>query len=72
MAQTLLSPLPSLDDPEPRPAAPAPGRRTMTAPRALLTIVVCLVTWGLLFSPVLERGAESGPVGARRTAALAV
>lgn len=70
MAQTLLSPLPSLDDPEPRPAAP--GRRNMTAPRALLTIVVCLVTWGLLFSPVLERSAESGPVGARRTAALAV
>jgi hypothetical protein len=72
MAQTLLSPLPSLDDPEPRPAAPAPGRRTMTAPAALATIVVCLVTWGLLFSPVLERHAESGPIGARRTAALAV
>ncbi len=72
MAQTLLSPLPSLDDPEPRPAAPGSGRRTMTAPRALLTIVVCLVTWGLLFSPVLERSAESGRVGARRTAALAV
>ena len=72
MDQTLLSPLPSLDDPEPQPVAPAPGRRTMTAPRALFTILVCLVTWGLLFSPVLERTAESGPVGARRTAALAV
>lgn len=72
MAQTLLSPLPSLDDPEPQPVVLARGRRTMTAPRALLTIVVCLVTWGLLFSPVLERTAESGPIGARRTAALAV
>jgi hypothetical protein len=72
MAQTLLSPLPSLDDPEPRPVASAPGRRTMTAPRALLAIVVCLVMWGFLFSPVLERNADSGPIGARRTAALAV
>jgi uncharacterized protein len=72
MAQILMSPLPSLDDPEPRPVASVPGRRTMTASRALLAIVVCLVMWGLLFSPVLERNAESGPIGARRTAALAV
>jgi hypothetical protein len=72
MAQTTLSPLPSLDDPEPRPAAPTSGRRTTTASRAFLTTVVCLVAWGLLFSPVLKRDAESGPVGARRTAALAV
>jgi uncharacterized protein len=72
MATTLLSPLPSLDDPEPRPAAPAPGRRTATARHTLLAILVCLVAWGLLFSPVLERNAKSGPVGARRTAALAV
>jgi uncharacterized protein len=72
MATTLLPPLPSLDDPEPRPAAPTPGRRTVTARHGLLTIVVCLVSWGLLFSPVLERNAQSGPFGARRTAALAV
>lgn len=72
MATTLLPPLPSLDDPEPRPAELAPGRRTATARHGLVTIVVCLVAWGLLFSPVLERNAKSGPVGARRTAALAV
>ena len=72
MATTLMPPLPSLDDPEPPPAAPARGRRTVTARHGLLTVVVCLVSWGLLFSPVLERNAKSGPVGARRTVALAV
>lgn len=72
MAQTLLSPLPSLADPEPAPAPPDHGRRSVGAGRALVTMLVCLGAWAVLFSPVLERTAETGPVGARRTAALAV
>jgi hypothetical protein len=35
-------------------------------------MLVCLGLWALLFSPVLERTAESGPIGTRRSAALAV
>jgi hypothetical protein len=37
-----------------------------------VTILVCLGLWALLFAPVLERNAQTGPVGARRTLALAV
>ncbi len=40
--------------------------------RVFVTIVVCLLLWALLAAPILERGAEAGPFGARRTAALAV
>jgi len=40
--------------------------------RVFVTIVVCLLLWALLAAPILERGAEAGPFGARRAAALAV
>ncbi|HJS26056.1 MAG TPA: DUF459 domain-containing protein [Actinomycetota bacterium] len=33
-------------------------------------MVVCLALWTVLAAPNLERGAEGGPIGARRTAAL--
>jgi hypothetical protein len=33
-------------------------------------MVVCLALWTVLAAPSLERGADAGPVGARRTAAL--
>lgn len=72
MAQTLTTPRPTLEDPEPEPIAPEPERRTVRARDAFVTLVVCLGLWALLFAPVLERDAESGPVGARRTLALAV
>jgi uncharacterized protein len=72
MAQTLLTPRPTLEDPEPRPRPPEPERRKVGAREALVTLLVCLGVWMLLFAPVLERNAESGPVGTRRTAALAV
>jgi hypothetical protein len=72
MAQTLLRPLPSLEDPEPEPVPTAPARRRVRARDAFVTIVVCLGVWALLFAPALLHGAETGPVGARRTAALAV
>ena len=49
------------DSPEPRGTSPI---------RVLVTIVVCLLLWTLLASPILERSAEAGPFGARRTAAL--
>jgi uncharacterized protein len=36
----------------------------------LVTMIVCLALWTVLAAPNLERGADAGPVGARRTAAL--
>lgn len=58
-------------EPQPeRPEAPEPRK---TSPRdVFVTIVVCLLLWTLLASPLLERSAEAGPIGARRTAALAL
>jgi hypothetical protein len=58
-------------EPEPeQPEAPEPRK---TSPRdVFVTIVVCLLLWTLLASPLLERSAEAGPIGARRTAALAL
>ncbi|HSJ50178.1 MAG TPA: DUF459 domain-containing protein [Actinomycetota bacterium] len=72
MAQTLSPPRPPLQDPEPEPIADAEPRRPVAAGRSFVALLVCLGLWGLLFAPVLERDAETGPLGARRTAALAV
>jgi hypothetical protein len=72
MAQTLSPPRPSLEDPEPEPIAPGPARRTVGPGHVLVAMAVCLALWALLFAPVLQRNAETGPVGARRTAALAI
>lgn len=55
-------------EPERPPRAPEPRK---TSPLdVFVTIVVCLLLWTLLASPILERSAEAGPIGARRTAAL--
>jgi hypothetical protein len=72
MAQTLTPPRPSLQDPEPEPLPEVPARRPVGAGGAFVAIVVCLGLWALLAAPVLERDAETGPVGLRRTAALTV
>jgi uncharacterized protein len=50
----------------------APEPRKTSPIRVLVTIVVCLLLWTLLAAPILERSAEAGPLGARRTAALAL
>lgn len=73
MAETLPPTLATLEDPD-RAAAPtgAARARTMTARQARTTMLVCLGLWALLFAPVLQRNAETGPLGARRSAALAV
>jgi hypothetical protein len=56
---------------EARPPEPAePGRAS--ARDVFVTIVVCLSLWALLAAPLLQRNAEAGPVGARRSAALAL
>lgn len=49
----------------PRPALASAGR-------VLVVLTVCLLVWAVLAAPILERNAEAGPVGARRTAALAI
>src|SRR4029453_9215657 len=50
------------------PERPAP--RHASARDVFVTIVVCLSLWALLAAPLLQRSAEAGPVGARRSAAL--
>jgi hypothetical protein len=72
LAQTVLLPRPTLQDPEPEPPTRGSGRRDVRFRDALLTLLVALGLWAILFSPALERSAETAPVGARRTAALAV
>jgi len=46
--------------------------RLVSAWQAGVALGVCLLLWALLAAPLLERNASAGPVGARRTAALAV
>jgi lysophospholipase L1-like esterase len=55
-------------DPE-RPGEAREPRKTSPL-RVFVTIVVCLLLWTLLAAPILERDAEAGPFGARRTAAI--
>jgi hypothetical protein len=52
------------------PEPPEPEPRRASARDVFVTIVVCLSLWALLAAPLLERNAEAGPVGARRSAAL--
>jgi uncharacterized protein len=59
-------------DPILTPQPPRDPRRRARARDVLVTMLVCLGLWTLLFSPILERNAETGPVGARRSVALAV
>lgn len=54
-----------------RPPEP-PEPRHASARDVFVTIVVCLCAWALLTAPLLQRSAEAGPVGTRRSAALAV
>ena len=73
--QTLERPRSLEIDPSERPRS---ARRRPREPRqsaagsVLVTMVVCLALWTVLAAPSLERGADAGPVGARRTAALAL
>jgi hypothetical protein len=50
----------------------APRRRAMPAGRVLLTILVGLLVWGLLYAPELTRSSEAQPDGVRRTVSLAI
>ena len=54
------------------PEPPEPSPRRASARAVFVTIVVCLSLWALLAAPLLERNAEAGPIGARRSAALAL
>jgi uncharacterized protein len=49
-----------------------PEPRRASARDVFVTIVVCLCLWALLAAPLLQRSAEAGPVGTRRSAALAL
>jgi hypothetical protein len=67
--QTMERPIVVLEDAR-RPEPPEPQRAS--ARDVFVTIVVCLSVWALLAAPLLERSAEAGPVGTRRSAALAL
>jgi hypothetical protein len=49
-----------------------PEPRLASAAHVFVAMVVCLGLWTVLAGPILERNASAGPVGVRRTAALAV
>jgi len=51
--------------------APA-RRRAMPAGRVLVTILVGLLVWGVLYAPELKRSSEAQPDGIRRTVSLAI
>jgi uncharacterized protein len=55
-----------------RPLASRPNRVVGPAGRVLVIMLVTLGIWSLLAAPSLRRAAERSPLGARRTAALAV
>jgi hypothetical protein len=48
------------------------GRRLMPAGRVLVVLLVCLLTWALLYAPAMKRAAEASPIGTRRTLSLAI
>ena len=62
---------------EHRPDAPdspdgAPRRHAMPAGRVLVTLLVGLVVWALLYAPELQRSSETQPDGIRKTVSLDV
>ena len=65
--QTMERPIVVLKEAMP-PERPEPRRAS--ARDVFVTIVVCLSVWALLAAPLLQRSAEAGPVGTRRSAAL--
>ena len=65
--QTMERPIVVLEQAMP-PERPEPRRAS--ARDVFVTIVVCLSVWALLAAPLLQRSAEAGPVGTRRSAAL--
>ena len=65
--QTMERPIVVLEEAMP-PERPEPRRAS--ARDVFVTIAVCLSIWALLAAPLLQRSAEAGPVGARRSAAL--
>jgi hypothetical protein len=45
-------------------------RHTLPAGRVLVVMLVCLLTWTVLYAPSLERASEAQPLGTRRTVSL--
>jgi hypothetical protein len=48
------------------------GRRLMPAGRVLVVLLVCLLTWTLLYAPTMRRAADASPIGIRRTISLGI
>jgi hypothetical protein len=54
----------------PRRRPGAHRRHTLPAGRVLVVMLVCLLTWTVLYAPALERASEAQPLGTRRTVSL--
>lgn len=54
------------------PSGPPDGRRVMAAGRVMVTMLTCLLVWGLLYAPELKRSSEAQPAGLRQTVSLAI
>jgi lysophospholipase L1-like esterase len=52
--------------------APPKGRRGMAAGRVFIAMLVCLLGWGVLYGPELQRTSRAQPESLRRTISLAV
>jgi hypothetical protein len=48
------------------------GRRLMPAGRVLVVLLVCLLSWTVLYAPTMRRAADASPIGIRRTISLAI
>jgi hypothetical protein len=59
-------------DEVPAPEHRPPRRRTMPAGRVLVSLLVTLLLWTLLYAPELKRSSEAQPDGLRKTVSLAV
>ncbi len=74
-----LEPVPDLDEVRRRPwlalrrrSIPGTDRHGLAAGQVLVVMGICFGLWGLLSAHSLRKSADASPLGARRTAALAV
>ena len=58
-------------NPPARTRTPTPrGQATMPAGKVLIVMLVCLLSWGLIYAPSLKRSSEAQPLGTRRSVSL--
>src|SRR6187551_2491981 len=71
MTNDVLTPSERTDDHVETPGS-ADDRRRVSFRQVIVAMLVCLVLWAVLFAPILERNARTGPIGTRRSVSLAL